>query len=188
MNTRKIALVSGVIAALCGMQVPAAAPSHQCAQLWDDVLRLGCYDTAFGKPRPPAAEAVPSTAPVAAVGAVSAPANQAPVAASPPPAVVAPAVIAPALVPAPVPVSPPAPSPAPQQKAGPVVSTVTALGKALDGRFRITLENGETWQQLELDTAVIVKVGDRVTLRPAAMGSRQLVTPNGMVTRVTRLK
>jgi hypothetical protein len=69
-----------------------------------------------------------------------------------------------------------------------VVTTVTALGQTLDGRFRATLENGEVWQQLELYPPVTVKVGDRVTLRRASFGSHHLVVPSGLSTRVTLVK
>jgi hypothetical protein len=198
MNTRNPLLISGVLAALAiPSMASAAAPSHQCSQLWDDALRLGCYDTAFGKPMPPAA-GPPAVSPPAPVSAAPAAAAAAVVASAPPavtpaaaPAVAA-ASVAPAAVAAPAaPVAAPAVASSSKEKAKQPdsgVTTVTALGSTLDGRFRVTLENGQVWEQLERYPPVQVKVGDRVTLKKATFGSYQLVVPSGLTAKVTQLK
>jgi hypothetical protein len=187
MNTRNPLLISGVLAALAiPLLVSAAAASHQCSQLWDDDLRLTCYDKAFGKPVPPPAESAAAAAP-AAVASV--------VAAAPPAAAsaAAPAIAATAIAPAAAVVAPAAapaavPAPAKVKESDSVTTTVTALSYTLDGRFRATLENGEVWQQLELHPRIPLKSGDRVTLRKAALGSHQLVLPSGQSAKVTPLR
>jgi hypothetical protein len=187
-------VLPGVLAALVvSSQAPAAAATHQCSQLWDDTLRLGCYDTAFGKPHPPAGEvaSAATVAPAAPAAAAVAPAVPAAVAG----AAVVGAAAAPAASAAPHAASAPAatavPAPAAKEKAKssePVKSVVTTVDKTLDGRFRVTLENGEVWQQLELYPAVQVKLGEQVTLRHASLGSMQLVTSVGLAARVTQIK
>jgi hypothetical protein len=177
MKTRYPFLLSGALAALV---VPAlasaAAATHQCSQLWDDALRLNCYDMAFGKPRAPESAASATTAPASSAA----------------PVVVAPAAAGIAATTATAPVSaatPPAGAASPEKakQSDSVVTTVTAIGKTLDGRFRATLDNGQVWQQLELYPPVTVKVGDRVTLRRASFGSHQLVVPGGLSARVTQV-
>jgi hypothetical protein len=225
MNTRNSSSVAGLVAALLmPMQLPAAAPSHQCSQLWDDVLRLSCYDTAFGKPRPPAEAAAAPAAGVPAAAAVAAApvaaAAAAPAAATPTApaagaaagssvpataAVVVPAAAAsqPAAVPAPAAATPPAAGSTAKdgKKGGNVVASVTAVGQTLDGRLRITLDNGQVWQQTELESVnpvrtdteqayqlFQVKPGDQVTVKSGVMGSRQMVAANGRTARVMLLK
>jgi len=196
MNTHNTLLLSGVLAALMtSSQASAAAASHQCSQLWDDTLRLGCYDTAFGKPHPPAepvaaqtaaAPAAPAVAAAAAASAIPAATSAAPAAAA-----AAPAIVAAAPQAASVPSTIATPAPAAKEKpktSEPVKSAVTAVTKALDGRFRVTLENGQVWQQLEIYPPVTVKVGEQVTLRQAALGSTQLVTSAGLSARVSLVK
>jgi len=198
MNTRYPLLRSGALAALMvPALVSAAAATHQCSQLWDDALRLNCYDMAFGKPHPPESATAATVAPASAAPAAAAPAPPAAAgpavaasAASPPVAAAAPIVAAAATAPVPA-AGKPGGGSASQEKAkqpDSVVSTVTALGQTLDGRFRATLDNGEVWQQLELYPPVTVKVGDHVTLRRASFGSHHLVVPSGLSTRVTLVK
>ncbi|HEY6644735.1 hypothetical protein [Povalibacter sp.] len=56
------------------------------------------------------------------------------------------------------------------------------------GEFVVTLDNGQVWAQKQLEPSVKPKVGDSVTIKPAALGSFLLVTKSGRSTRVTRLK
>jgi len=184
MNTRKPLLISSLLAALAiPALAPAAAPSHQCSQLWDDELRLTCYDKAFGKPVPPPADSA-AAAPAASTNTAPAAVGAAAVVAATPPAAAPPAPVAAPAAAAAVPV----PVPAPAKQPDSLATSVTALSFTLDGRFRATLENGQVWQQLELHPKVQVKAGDHVTLRKASFGSYQMVVPSGMTTRVTLLK
>lgn len=63
--------------------------------------------------------------------------------------------------------------------------TVASLGHKLDGRFVITLNNGQVWTQMEKDSHVEFAIGDPITLKRAALGSFMLVSRAGLPTRVT---
>jgi hypothetical protein len=66
--------------------------------------------------------------------------------------------------------------------------SIASLRRMADGRYQATLENGEVWEQQEPDPRTEMRVGDLVTVRPAALGSFMLVTAVGARTRVTRVK
>lgn len=211
MNTR-IVSVSGLVAALLiPAQLLAATPSHQCAQLWDDVLRLSCYDTAFGKPRPPA-EAAASQAPAIPVAPPAPAVSAAPVAAAATASVVAPSAAAAPAASGAAPVAAatqtqPAANAAGNKKGGDnkkgadVVASVTAVSQALDGRLRVTLDNGQVWQQTEVESInqfrpgdqtphqlFQVKAGDQVTVKSGVLGSRTMVAVDGRTARVMLVK
>ena len=157
------------------------APLHaqqapRCSDLFDDAQRLACYDAAFGKPsRTPAggSTSAPSVTAPAARSAVTA----SPSASSPAPVVRA-APVAPVAVPAPA----AAPAPAAQPLVG--TSAVTQVARTANGRFVVTLDNGQVWAQLERDPAAEVQTGDQVTVRKASLGSYMMVTKSGVRTRV----
>lgn len=165
MNACKPVSIFGAVALLAATSAVQAAESHRCAKVFEDAERLSCYDSAYGKPVP-----------------------QAPVAA---------AVAAPKPVPVPEPVRPAVQKPVAEKPAKPakedkpesvrVTSTITALDRFRDGRFRVTLQNGEVWSQSEPDSRFEVRVGEEVTIRPASLGSFLLDAKNG-TTRVKRGK
>jgi hypothetical protein len=140
----------------------AAESSHPCAQVRDDSDRLACYDATFGKP-------ARSATPVADASEVPA-------------------------RPVPAPVATPLLSVAPEKSvakaekeaAGPAIgaATVTQVQRRVDGRLVVTLDNAQTWVQLERDAAIEVAVGDKITVRSAMFGSYILVTKSGLQTRV----
>jgi hypothetical protein len=158
MNTRKLGLI-GIIAA---MAIPAYASAaehtHRCALHIDDAQRLGCYDAEYGKPVPAPARS----------GAIAAPSA---------PPVAAPAVIG---------------KPEVAKSKAPVPKSFTASIKSLallhDGRFKATFDSGQVWTQIEPDKAVILMVGDQVTVKKAMLGSFMLVTPAGILTRVKQVE
>jgi hypothetical protein len=67
-------------------------------------------------------------------------------------------------------------------------ATVTAVEKRRDGKFVATFDNGQVWEQSELNSRADVRVGDAVTVRRAALGSYLLSTREGIGTRVKRLR
>lgn len=136
-----------------------AKPTHACVRLQDRNERLDCYDTAFGRP---AGEAGARPAQAAAA---TADANF-------------------GLTQEQIDSKAPGGGSA---KADRVTSAVVALKRDRDGRFTVTLENGQVWGQIEIQSIATLAIGDPVTIRRAAMGSYLLVTPRGVGTRVKRL-
>jgi len=153
-----------------------AAEAEICRGISDDAQRLACYDQAF--PRSTAPVSAPATAPASVPAA--APAS-------------VPAAVAPATQPArnfglsiaqQRAAEPTPPRPDPDH----VDATVSAQRRLATGHFVVTLDNGQRWQQTELDSLAWVATGDRVTIRRGALGSYLLVTPRGFSTRVRRLQ
>lgn len=68
-----------------------------------------------------------------------------------------------------------------------LTATVTKISHRRQGEFVMTLDNGQVWAQKHADSAFAVRVGDRVTIKTAAMGSYLLAPPSGRATRVTRV-
>jgi hypothetical protein len=56
------------------------------------------------------------------------------------------------------------------------------------GELVVTLENGQVWAEIQTSSGARVKAGDRVTIKPGALGSFLLVAPNGRSTKVTRVR
>jgi hypothetical protein len=151
---------------------------RQCAQVKDSLQRLVCYDRVFLT-----GEAVAPAAPPAAVA---------------PRAVPVPAPVANA--PAPVPAPAAAPSlgeervqrKAKEKPAEPasLEATVTALKETRPAVFRLTLDNGQVWQQMDMSSVFQVDVGDTVRIEKGTMGGYRLTRSSrgrsGWV-RVTRL-
>lgn len=68
-----------------------------------------------------------------------------------------------------------------------IEARVVAQRRRADGAIEITLDNGQTWLQLERTRSLRVRDGDRVTIRRAALGSFLLVTPARALIRVRRI-
>lgn len=139
----------------------ASDRSHPCAAISEDTARLACYDRSFGAA---ANEPVTSEKP----------------ATTPPPK--KDFGFTPEQMRGEQPDRP---------KAAPVTSvaaTIARLEKQPTGKFVATLDNDQVWVQRETNSLARVKVGDQVTLRKASLGSYFLVTPDGVATRVRRLK
>ena len=62
-----------------------------------------------------------------------------------------------------------------------LVAQVKAVSWQPLGEFVITLDNDQVWAQKRPESSVKPKVGDSVTIKPAAMGSFLLVTKSGSV-------
>jgi hypothetical protein len=161
---------------------PATLPASvaACLRVTDAGQRLACYDQSVAALLPATTVAAPP-APVAA----TTPAVKAPPAAPAPPPVAAPKV-APAVAAA-APAAAPAPAPTFGQEqlsskqrppADPADQTlhakVTALRTPIPDTYRITLDNGQVWQQQESRFGFSLTAGDSVTLGKGAMGSYRL--------------
>jgi hypothetical protein len=148
--------------------------ARRCTQVADSLQRLVCFDRAFAAsvaapvlaPTPAAAAAVPAAAPV-----VAAPA-------APPPALGDESVRR-----------------KNQERAEAVPTTLTASVSAMKelrpGVFRLTLDNGQVWEQTEAESLFSVKVGDSVRIDKGKIGGYQMArVSNGRSgwVRVTRLK
>jgi hypothetical protein len=67
-------------------------------------------------------------------------------------------------------------------------AVVAGIGRHGTGEMIVTLDNGQVWMQAESVTSARLRVGDRVTIRKASMGSYQLLTPVRIAMRVRRVK
>lgn len=65
---------------------------------------------------------------------------------------------------------------------------VTKVSTKPHGELVVTLENGQVWTEIQTNSGARVKAGDRVAIKPGALGSFLLVAPNGRSTRVTRVR
>ncbi len=74
----------------------------------------------------------------------------------------------------------------------PPLAAMTAAVKTVrrlpSGYLLIGLDNDQVWRQMEIDSLVRLRPGDRVTIREASLGSYLLVTPGLYSTRVRRLQ
>jgi hypothetical protein len=69
-----------------------------------------------------------------------------------------------------------------------LTAKVTAIRERPHAGFVVTFENGQVWQQIEMDAARPIDVGDTVTIKPGWLGSFWLVGPSGWSTRVHRVQ
>ena len=170
-------LAVALVGFAAALPTPASGPADAmcaCAQEPDDATRLACYDNAVGRAHSPMAN--PQTAPAtAAAVASSAPLTAAATPATP---VANPAVRAPVL-----PITNTAPKPGPAE----IVATISQLSRRADGRFVITLSNGQVWLEAETKERFQADVGDAVHIRTGLLGARYLRTSRGIDVRVTEI-
>lgn len=162
-----LALLPALVTAADG-QIEAA---RRCAQQTDSLQRLVCYDRIFQAEEP--APARPAVAPVAAASA--------------PAAVVAPVAAAPALGDE----SLKKKKPDRKAEAAPkgLEAEVVAVRESRPQIFRMTLDNGQIWQQMESSTLFHVRNGDRVRIEKGTMGSYRMSLAKGSGwVRVTRIE
>ncbi len=67
-------------------------------------------------------------------------------------------------------------------------ATVTEIARRGDGAMVMTLDNGQVWAQNRPDAFFRLKVGERVKIEPAALGSYMMIGPSKRTARVTRVK
>jgi hypothetical protein len=206
-HTRRLALSTAILAACAAGGALADDPKGpaQCNSISDNAERLACYDRLAGRasakapPTTPAA-AAPAAAPVSAAPVGAAPVGAAPVVAAPVSA--APDGAAPAAA-RPVPAGAStdddfglskvqkqrngAAAGAPPEIKKSLTARVTGFRKGPDGRPRVLLDNGQSWEYEE-DGDYLLAVGDSVTIQRASLGSFLLTTPAKLVHRVRRIR
>ena len=69
-----------------------------------------------------------------------------------------------------------------------IESTVTRLDPLEPGRSRITLANGQVWEQVEPSTRFQPRTGEPVTVRQASLGSYLMRASRGAAVRARRLR
>ena len=57
-----------------------------------------------------------------------------------------------------------------------------------NGTFRVSLDNGQQWQQLASGVTLRLKSGENVVIKPGALGSFTLVAASGRVAKVRRVR
>lgn len=133
-------------------------PTHPCAAMQDAVERLDCYDQAFE--RPDSDETHPAAVKVAEDFGFSEVEKRAR-----------------------------DPDHGKRDAADQMEAIVAEVGYMQGTRKMIvTLDNGQIWLQSEALTSGRLRAGDRVTIRKAALGSYQLLTPGRIAVRVRRLR
>jgi hypothetical protein len=70
-------------------------------------------------------------------------------------------------------------------KSSEISATITQLSRHADGRYAVTLSNGEIWQEVETRERFQAHIGDVVTLRTEVLGARYLHMPGGTDVRVS---
>ena len=180
--------VAGLISSVPGLAADSQLEAgRQCAQVRDSLQRLVCYDRVFqgGDSAPPAAVQAPRPAvpaPVPAPVTVPSPV--------PAPAVAAPVAAAPALGDESVQRKARAREEKPAEPST-LEASITALKETRPGVVRLTLDNGQVWQQMDMSTVFQVAVGDTVRIEKGTMGGFRLARTSrgrsGWV-RVTRVQ
>jgi len=147
--------------------------ARRCTAVKDSLERLVCYDTLFAaQPAPPAppAASLPAVPPagVAAVVPAPVPAAQAPTSAKgPATGAGADAEFGDEMVRRPSRDAEDAP---PRS----LTATIQSLRETRPDVFRITLDNGQVWQQMDKDGLFHVAVGDTVQIDRGAMGGYRM--------------
>ena len=65
-----------------------------------------------------------------------------------------------------------------------ITATITKLSRHADGRFVITLSNGQVWLEAETKERFQADTGDIVSIRTELLGTHYLRTPKGFDVRV----
>ena len=160
---------------------PAAAPAHlqeallACRALVPDAERLSCYDGIASAETRPAQRAASSAdaavAPVSARGEDAAAAQEA----------VASATFGAERLPAQE-----REQDRPAQRLAATITHVLALPR---GNFRLTLDNGQVWQEIRYDRSTRYAVGDGVEIRRGTLGSYNLASEaTGRRAKVRRIR
>jgi hypothetical protein len=162
---------------------------RQCAQIRDSLQRLVCYDRVFQ-----AGDAAPATATAPRTAAPAAPATAPATARPAPPAVAVASAAAPA---APALGDESVRRTVKEKEAAKVAeptsleAKVTALRETRPEIFRVTLDNGQVWQQMDMSSLFHLETGDTIRIERGAMGGYRMARTSkgrsGWV-RVTRLQ
>lgn len=174
--TRILHTIIAAATLLAGLALPPAAAEEPpagldaCRSIDDDGARLACYDRLAGRAASDAAAGVPQALPPLRTR----PAAPPPAADAAPPASTRPAA------------PPPAEREEDQQQN--FRATVVEVQQKPRGERVITLDNGETWEEIEPSRYFPVEPGDKVEVRTGFFGSHRMVTPAGGSSRVRRAR
>jgi hypothetical protein len=179
---------AGLLASGSGHAADAQVEAgRQCALVRDSLQRLVCYDRIFqaGDPAGSADAAVPrAAAPVTAPAPARAPV------AAPTPVVAAP-VAAPSLGDEIIQRKNKSKDNEKSAEPASLDATITALKQTRPDVVRLTLDNGQVWQQMDMSSTFNVTVGDTVRIEKGTMGGYRLArtsrSRSGWV-RVTRVE
>lgn len=69
-----------------------------------------------------------------------------------------------------------------------ITARITEVTSDREGKKVVTLDNGQTWRELNKSGFVTLEAGDEVTINRAALGSFMMSVPNGRPLRVRRVK
>lgn len=180
---------AGLLASGAGYTADAQVEAgRQCAQVRDSLQRLVCYDRIFQAGDSAAPTAVPRAAtpvPAPAPVPVPAPARPPVVASAPVIAAVAPPSLGDEIVQRKGKEKDKAAEPASLE------ATITALKETRPDVVRLTLDNGQVWQQMDMSSVFQVTLGDTVRVEKGTMGGYRLARTSrgrsGWV-RVTRIQ
>jgi hypothetical protein len=196
-HARRLALSTAILAVCAAGGALADDPNGlaQCSSISNAAERLACFDRLANRASAKATPSSPAAAPPAAAPVSAAPVSAAPVSAAPVSA--APAAATP--VPARASTDDDfglskvqkqrkgAASGAPPEIKKTLTARVTGFRKGPDGRPRVLLDNGQSWEYEE-DGDYLLAVGDSVTIQRASLGSFLLTTPAKLVHRVRRIR
>jgi hypothetical protein len=147
---------------------PQLDAARQCTQLKDSLQRLVCYDKALMEPAPASSTAPVAVTPTPAVRAAP------PAAPAPAPGVASPPAVAAAPAAAPALGDESLKRSQKQRKESDAPTSleakVTAAREVRQATYRVTLDNGQVWQQMDMSTLFQVGVGDVVRIEKGALG------------------
>jgi len=69
-----------------------------------------------------------------------------------------------------------------------VSASVSGIARGPDYKFVVSLDNGQVWRQIEVDSLAWPRPGEPVTIRHGVLGSFMLVTAQGAASHVRRVK
>lgn len=138
-----------------------AAQTHECARVTESAARLACYDAAFPPVRDEAALAAAAQARrEQALKDFGLDATQ---------------------------LRERAPESERVEQPSRIEASITRVTQRDNGQRVVTLDNGQVWLLTEATSKGLLKEGDRVTVRTAALGSYVLVAPGRATLRARRL-
>jgi len=186
--TAAIGVIACTIVGVCGPRIVRAQSAvtidvADCVKLTSPGDRLNCYERQVDAAA--AQKAAQPAAPAPAPATQAVPPRPAPAAAAATPAAAAPAaVVAPVAASGAGSSSPPIASAgksAEQSKAPPpdITATITDLRVTVPNSYRITLDNGQVWQQTYPESYALQK-GQRVTLRASKWGTAYRLSAEGL--------
>lgn len=195
-----VAAGGGFMGGVAQAAEPAADVARRCSQILGERERLACYDRAFpagpetsalATTAAPAAAAVPATAVPAAAAAPTAAApaaaSTAPVAAAATTAGVAAAAAAPSLGDEQVKRSIKEKEAARPPESKSLTATISGLQEVRTDTWRMTLENGQVWQQMDMSSSFMPKVGDTVQIEKGVLGGYSLALAGNRSSRWVRV-